>query len=351
MVKYVEVRRDTSAFQLPLEAHQINVLCEAHFSSLPIYVQQFETGKFNTSYRLDFDHRPSVILRVAPPTNALLFQHEIGLLKREHSVQQRLNRLSEKFPVNLAADFSRKLIDRDYVFQNVVPGELWSLMQHELTGEQNEQLWWELASIVKRIHQLENDQFGFPQPRMQHQYWGDAMIEWIAGMVKDLEKYRINCEGAKELLEKVTIGRCYLDDVTTPTLVHGDLWPKNILVQRSEGQVEISGVLDAERAFWGEPAAEWIFSFLDIPVSFWHRYGTLSEDTSAAFRTLVYEGRGAVQLCLEAWRFGFDDAFARKLLMRTNAQLGHFLNAKSRHLHRDPLASQKAKVIGERQSV
>lgn len=328
-MKYVEVKRDVSTFQVPLTRDQIDTLCEVAFAEVPVKCRQLFTGKFNTSYRLAFNRRPAVILRVAPPVNAVLFRHELGLLQREHSVQSSLNSVSDLFPVNLVADFSHRLINRDYVFQNVIAGELWSTLQAELTPEQNALLWGRLAATVKTIHQITNNRFGFPEPMFQHGCWSDAMIAWIEGLVYDLEKYRLAADAAKQFLELIQRGRGYLDEVALPTLVHGDLWPKNILVRRNGGKLDVSGILDAERAFWGEPAAEWIFSFLDIPQQFWQVYGNLSDELSLRFRKLVYEGRGALQLCLEAWRFDFDDTFARKLLSRTNSALRRILPSRT----------------------
>ena len=49
-----------------------------------------------------------------------------------------------------------------------------------------------------------------------------------------------------------------LDEVTTPVLVHFDLWDGNILVDSCTGTPRISGLIDAERAFWGDPLADFV---------------------------------------------------------------------------------------------
>jgi aminoglycoside phosphotransferase (APT) family kinase protein len=43
-----------------------------------------------------------------------------------------------------------------------------------------------------------------------------------------------------------------LDEVTTPALVHFDLWSGNILL----GDSAITALIDGERMFWGDPLAE-----------------------------------------------------------------------------------------------
>ena len=47
-----------------------------------------------------------------------------------------------------------------------------------------------------------------------------------------------------------------LDEIEVSVLVHWDLWPGNIFVTPSEDCFQISGIIDWERAFWGDSAAE-----------------------------------------------------------------------------------------------
>jgi aminoglycoside phosphotransferase (APT) family kinase protein len=63
-----------------------------------------------------------------------------------------------------------------------------------------------------------------------------------------------------------SIGRLFdrhadlLDEVTTPVLVHFDLWDGNIFVLPAAGTdrdgYAIEGIIDGERAFYGDPIAE-----------------------------------------------------------------------------------------------
>ncbi len=44
-----------------------------------------------------------------------------------------------------------------------------------------------------------------------------------------------------------------------PVLVHFDLWPGNILVERpAAGEARIGGLVDGERMFWGDPLADFV---------------------------------------------------------------------------------------------
>jgi aminoglycoside phosphotransferase (APT) family kinase protein len=62
-----------------------------------------------------------------------------------------------------------------------------------------------------------------------------------------------------------------LDEVTAPVLVHFDLWDGNILVESSSAGHRIGTLIDAERAFWGDPLAEFVSLAL---------YGDIEQDTA-----------------------------------------------------------------------
>ncbi|MGW2846589.1 phosphotransferase family protein [Streptomyces sp. NPDC001274] len=49
-----------------------------------------------------------------------------------------------------------------------------------------------------------------------------------------------------------------LDDVTRPALVHFDLWQGNLLLAGEPGDRRVSGLIDGERMFWGDPVADFV---------------------------------------------------------------------------------------------
>jgi aminoglycoside phosphotransferase (APT) family kinase protein len=49
-----------------------------------------------------------------------------------------------------------------------------------------------------------------------------------------------------------------LDEVDRPALVHFDLWDGNVFVTRDGAAARVAGLIDGERAFFGDPVAEFI---------------------------------------------------------------------------------------------
>lgn len=50
----------------------------------------------------------------------------------------------------------------------------------------------------------------------------------------------------------------FLKEVATPSLVHWDLWDGNVFVENGR----ITGLIDCERALWGDPLMEYYFRSL-----------------------------------------------------------------------------------------
>ena len=245
LMKYVAVTRDVVGFRQPLPEEHIARLCQHAFGrdARPRTFQLMESGKFNTSYRVELSEGETIILRVAPPDNVILFRHEQLLLRRESAVQPILHTLSDKFPRNLLEDFTREHCDRDYVIQSCLPGNLWDDVKTGLSAVENESLWSQLAPIVRSVHAVPGKHFGFPRPMENFDRWSDAVIHWIRGMVEDMQRLQLPCADAQAFLSLVESGRRVLDEVIQPGLVHGDLWPKNVLVMRVADELQITGVL------------------------------------------------------------------------------------------------------------
>jgi len=251
------------------------------------------------------------------------------LLQRECSIQPLLANAATVFPRLIATDFSGSVVPRACVLQNRLEGELWSSVTSRHDAADTAALWRQLGYYVRRIHGITARSYGFPAPAADHARFSDFLRGWVNGMAQDLDELGLAVDGIGHFRQLLQCGADRIDAAGTPCLVHGDLWPRNILVAQRAGAWVITGILDAERAFWGDPAAEWIFSFLDIPEEFWRAYsrdyssGML--DGAALFRRRCYQARGALQLILEGQRHGFDTAFAHRDFANSLARMADSL--------------------------
>jgi len=317
-MRYRELPRDADALQAPVGDDALAALCRKLLGAQVelLAAERLQGGRFNTCYGLQCAGHAPLILRLAPPPAAHLFRHERALLQRECSIQPLLADAATVFPRVIATDFSGTILPRACVLQNRLEGELWANVAARLDAADTASLWRQLGFYVRRIHGITARAYGFPAPAANHAWYSDFLRGWVDGMAQDLDELGLVVDGIAHFRQLLRRGADRIDAAGTPCLVHGDLWPRNILVAQRAGAWVITGILDAERAFWGDPAAEWIFSFLDIPEDFWRAYGRNYSfgmlDGAAVFRRRCYEARGALQLILEGERHGFDTAFAHR---------------------------------------
>lgn len=276
-------------------------MCQWGFgSSLPIdSIDELTGGTFNTTYRITFANQTKTILRVAPRQTADTYWEEALLMRREHAIQPYFAPVAALMPKTLMVDFTHQLIDRDYMFQTFLEGERWDDLWEELTPEENKTLWEQFGNITKQIHDVRGESFGLPRPGFQFERWSQTVIDRLERTLQAAKELQQDVPDLAQTLEMVRAHPQQLDEIQTPRLLHGDLWLFNLLIDRGEDGPAIVGVLDADRAWWGDPMADWTMFILAHAepegghAHFWRAYGMAEDTQGARFRKTVYDGMHA----------------------------------------------------------
>jgi aminoglycoside phosphotransferase (APT) family kinase protein len=98
-----------------------------------------------------------------------------------------------------------------------------------------------------------------------------------------------------------------LDAVTTPVLVHVDLWDGNVFVDLQRPDPQVSGFIDHERAFWGDPAADLVSLALlgdvaddaDLLAGYAEAGGPVVLDEATRYRLHLYRAHLALVMVVE----------------------------------------------------
>jgi len=323
-VAFIPVARDSQYFQQAPAPDQVAALCRAHFGSgiEILRVKELSGGLLNSTFTVEIAGMPRMILRVAQPPGANTFFNERHLMRREYAVQPFLRPVCPQAPRILAADFTHRLIDRDYMFVEFIEGEVWADVQDRLSDAENAAIWRQLGFIARRINAVRGERFGFPAPDPGYDRWSDALISWLMGMRMELVALRRDTGGAELLVRWIAAHRALFDQIRTPQLMHGDLWPANILIARRPSGVEVVGILDAERAKWGDPLFEGAYHLGTPHPAFWEGYGERDQNEQAQVRALAYEGIWLVLVIMEQYSFksgSLESAYRR--LAEVNAAL------------------------------
>ncbi len=322
-MEYHAIKRETDSFQQPLPQEAIKEMCRIGLGEIePNRITELSSGLYNNTYIIEFGNADKVILRVAPIGTAKVYTHEIQLMRREYNIQPYLAPVSDLIPKVLFADFTGNIINRDYMFQSFLEGELWDAVKDSLTATENDFIWSQVGQISQKISMAQNDKFGFPAPKKQFNKWGSFIHDFLDGMIADLAGFGLTLIPEIEVLREHVAGfQNVLNEIKTPHLIHGDLWPKNILISRKDGEINVTGVLDSERAYFGDLTSEWIHHVLDTPASFWKSYQLPPDDHWAAIRKRIYRGVYLTQGVLESTRFHHEIQWFLEEIRKTNEWL------------------------------
>lgn len=333
----------------PLTADQIGAICERAFggSATVESADELDGGEFNATYRLHLAGREvpagsppaSVILRAAPTPARDLAWHEVALMRRELAVAPFFAPVAARMPRTLYSDLTHQIVPRDYVLQSVMPGVCWRDLRATLPAEEDEALWRELAGIARTIHSVEGDAFGMPVSGGSYPTWSAAIIAWLDLTAHDLARAGCDTALVLALRERAAERAELLDEVRVPRLLHGDLWPFNVLIERGADGADgadswdsadgphISAVLDADRATWGDPLYEWTFHLLPRKAServrsvFWEAYGRPPETPGLRFRERLYDALHTANVLAEVARRGRGDQVVEiAAALRTTAE-------------------------------
>ncbi|HEX5495477.1 MAG TPA: aminoglycoside phosphotransferase family protein [Mycobacteriales bacterium] len=208
---------------------------------------------FNAAYRVGLADGESLVVKVGPDPTMPTMSYEQGIMRTEALFY---HRAAPAVPVPrvVHADFSRRVIDSDVVVMTCLPGENWHARRGVIDAADRMRLRTELGGIVATLHRVTGEGFGYP-PNAPQVSWRAAFTAMLAAVLTDAERFRAWLPWPVERVrETVARHAGVLDEVTTPVLVHFDLWPGNILLDSGR----ISGLVDGERAFWGDPLAEMV---------------------------------------------------------------------------------------------
>ncbi|MFE3738459.1 phosphotransferase family protein [Streptomyces sp. NPDC059134] len=226
---------------------------------------------FNTVYRVRLSgegpgHR-SLVVKIAPDPTGPTLRYEHGIMRTEGLFYAAAAGRAP-VPEVVCADFSRELIDTDFLVLSDLPGTNWHAAREEIGDDERAALRAELGAMVAAVHRVTGPAFGYPQTLSADRSgalppsqpgWRAVFLAMVDAVLADAETFGVRLpEPVGRIRETVGASADPLDAVTTPALVHFDLWDGNVLVDRPApgAAPRISGLVDGERAFWGDPLAE-----------------------------------------------------------------------------------------------
>ncbi len=245
-----------------LPAGKAAELVEAQRGGGPWDVAPFGAGKFSETFSADSaDGR--YVLRVAPPDEVLQLFYEYRMMRQEPYLHERiLGETDVPIPPIAAHDFSRELIDRDYLIMPRVEGV--PLSEASLPPAAMERALRQWGRYVGTLHGLRHPsgRFGYlgdHRPMDPRPTWREAFEEMYRLELEDIVACGVyDRRKADEAMGLLRDRLEVFDNARVPRLLHGDLWVTNLLV-RPDG--EATALIDFDRACWGD--VEWDLAIAD----------------------------------------------------------------------------------------
>ncbi len=173
-------------------------------------------------------------------------------------------------------DFSRDVIDRDYLIMEYLQGSPGPFDERELGG------------YVRQIHAVESDKFGYPERAAPTgKSWPDVFQKYVKLILRDCLSCGVIDSSENDYFLSIYKKRGGVIGDVKPALLHLDLWSQNILTINGR----ITAILDFDRGLYGDPELE--FAVLDTygcsTPEFFEGYGKPRPvDSNALIRQRLY---------------------------------------------------------------
>jgi aminoglycoside phosphotransferase (APT) family kinase protein len=246
-------------------------------------------GYFNAAYQVDLVDGRRVVLKVAPPTGVRVLRYEQGILRTEVEMLQAVrSHTNVPVPTVYYHDDSLALIDGEYFIMSFITGEAYHHLREGYSPQRRAMIEQTTGDYLRQINAIAGPFFGYPaMAEVGHRSWRAAFLAMFDDLLQDgLDQHVALPLDYGTLRREVARVAPALDVVQTPQLVHWDLWDGNIFVEPKTGL--ITGLIDFERALWGDPLMEFQYRTLEASAAFLQGYGVslLDPPTAVARRTL-----------------------------------------------------------------
>lgn len=259
-----------SLSKIRLSVTQLDQLCRSQLQAGLVAAQEYTQGWFNTIHRLELADGRQAVIKVSPPPALKVLRYEHNLLATEIQVLGLLARAGIPAPRVLAQAPGCSFFDHPYFIMEHVPGITLSARRQELEARQKatpddprpaarQQFWDQTCGRLQaRINQL--------QPASPAT-WPEAFGRMVGQLLDDAADAGIRLSFSPTALrDRLDQAGPALARVRRPALVLWDLHDGNLLVNDPpagpEAADRITGVLDCDRALWGDPLLECWFRTL-----------------------------------------------------------------------------------------
>ena len=284
-------------------------------------------GTFNAVHLVSLADGTRLVVKIPPaPGTPLLRYEQQGILATEALYYQLAGECGDvTVPDVVAVDTADAA--GGYLVMTECPGTPWPQLAPPPVGSERDELRTALGGQVARLHTITGTGFGYPSEPVGplRETWRAAFLDMVNAVLADAETFAVTLpRPIADIVEWFNARATVLDEVTTPVLVHFDLWDGNILVESGPAGHRIGALIDAERAFWGDPLAEFVslalYGDIELDTAFLAGYrgagGAVTFDVEARRRLSLYRAYLYLIMWVETAPRGFGQEFLDRIHSR-----------------------------------
>lgn len=229
-------------------------------------VHELSDGWWSVAYSVDFPEKDfDIIIKLNIPDSIQTQIYEFKAMETEINVLKFIKNhpIGEFIPLPelIAYDIEGNLVGRGYFITKKFKGNPLSQIRKKIPKPELAKIETEIGKLQAKINEITGDKFGYfidhPQFPVQTDSWASTFSLMMENLLNDCKVHDttlpFNQEKVRELLK---MGEKALNKVKKPSLVHWDLWTGNIFVKKVDNKWELEGIIDFERAIWGDPLTE-----------------------------------------------------------------------------------------------
>lgn len=271
---------------------------------------ELQDGWFNTAYDIMLSNGLRTVLKIAPRDGEGALRYERNVMKAEIGV---LKLLKEEGSLPVPGIYFTGLDPQggECFMMEFMEGSPLNKAREALTKTELDAIQEELGQLNRRLNEIPGERFGYyAMEEEQGDSWYEIFTGMVLGLLADARDKQIVLPAEDgEICSAVAVRRASLEEVKRPKLVHWDLWDGNVFVHGGK----VTGLIDCERALWGDPLMEFYFRELAGEQSaFLKGYGKTSFSPAEHERMELYDLYLALIMHIECTYRGYVDEHHHK---------------------------------------
>lgn len=279
-------------------------------------IKELTEGMCNVTYSVAFTDGSESILKIAAKDRSGNTSNEVNLMRAEVTAMKLVaGKCSFKVADVQYYDTSNTICDGNYFFMEKLEGDNFHFVKEKMSEEEISAIGKELGRISRELSTIQNPDFGFLGEDNRYDSLYAFVKQMLTNLISDAERRNVDIlYDGRTLLDQLEKEESAFREVKKASLVHWDMWEGNVFVK--DGRV--SGIIDWERAMWGEPFMDDRFRMHNRDKYFLEGFGQTSFSEDELRRLRWYDIILYLTMMIEVFYREFEDKgqyfWAREML-------------------------------------